>query len=350
MWRRSQWISLRGERCSIRWAMPAASVTCIASAASPTPWRAPRAKAKMTEALHADRIDAQARERAIDPHRSILLQAPAGSGKTTVLTQRFLRLLAEVDEPEEILAITFTRKAAGEMRERILRALRGETAGSLQRLSALAQAARARSEALGWNLLAMPGRLRIQTIDSLNRWLARQLPIAARAIGDLEVTERPLVLYRQAARRALTDAEGDPRLQPDVDKLFERLDNDFDRFERLLTAMLAARAHWLPRLLRDAQPGLGARVEASLAAIVQERLDVASRLISAGLVAQGVAIARSIGSDLPSGTFSLTLLHWQKLCSIALTQEGTWRAVLTKREGFPAHEKSLKAQAQRWIA
>jgi UvrD/REP helicase N-terminal domain len=55
--------------------------------------------------------DERAREYATDPRRSILLQAPAGSGKTTVLTQRLLRLLAEVDEPEEILAITFTRKS-----------------------------------------------------------------------------------------------------------------------------------------------------------------------------------------------------------------------------------------------
>src|SRR5581483_5986345 len=54
--------------------------------------------------------DERAREYATDPRRSILLQAPAGSGKTTVLTQRLLRLLAVVDEPEEILAITFTRK------------------------------------------------------------------------------------------------------------------------------------------------------------------------------------------------------------------------------------------------
>ena len=56
---------------------------------------------------------------ACDPRRSVVVEACAGAGKTWMLVSRIVRALLDGAQPQEILAITFTRKAAGEMRERL---------------------------------------------------------------------------------------------------------------------------------------------------------------------------------------------------------------------------------------
>src|SRR3990167_9594455 len=102
--------------------------------------------------------DKRQREQALDPALSFIVQAPAGSGKTELLIQRYLLLLARVDHPEEIIAVTFTRKAAGEMRERVLEALADAQAGKApasgheQLTLELATAALARDIKAGWRV------------------------------------------------------------------------------------------------------------------------------------------------------------------------------------------------------
>jgi ATP-dependent exoDNAse (exonuclease V) beta subunit len=291
--------------------------------------------------------DEHAREYATDPQRSILLQAPAGSGKTTVLTQRLLRLLAEVDEPEEILAITFTRKAAAEMRARVLKALHGEidtNTAQGRRLQALASAALERGARRGWNLAQDPGRLRIQTIDSFNFRLASQLPVTAKAGGSLTITDRPWELYSRAARATLAAAESDPILSEDIEFLFERLDNNWHNVEELLASMLQERGHWLRYVLAHEPQALCARINESLGNIVRDHLDAACGRLSAPLRAEAGSLPQAglLGSE-PE-----CLAAWKGLASLTLTQKGEWRKPrgITKALG-PLYEDAAAKDALR---
>ena len=129
--------------------------------------------------------DAAERLRALDPEQSFIVQAPAGSGKTELLAQRYLALLARVESPEEVVAITFTNKAAQEMRSRVLRAI-ASAHGAMpdqphRRVTwELARVLVEHERQRAWQIEANPGRLRIQTIDSLCATLTRQMPLLAR--------------------------------------------------------------------------------------------------------------------------------------------------------------------------
>jgi ATP-dependent exoDNAse (exonuclease V) beta subunit len=194
--------------------------------------------------------DARARETALDIRRSVIVQAPAGSGKTDLLTRRYLRLLAAVDEPEEILAITFTLAATAEMRSRILADLeaaagrrdpRPEEADRI----ALAREALANSERRGWNILDHPDRLVVETIDSFCLRIAHDRPLLARLGGHLHPTEQAEPLYAAAARRTIEKLGGsDAALDEALNHLLDLRDNRLSQCESLIADMLKVRDHW----------------------------------------------------------------------------------------------------------
>ena len=282
--------------------------------------------------------DLEARQRALDPACSFIVQAPAGSGKTELLIQRYLRLLASVEHPEEIVAITFTRKAAGEMRERVLAALSGARAKKApqgeheRRTLELASAALERDAACAWALTENPARLHIQTIDSLCAALTRQMPVLSRFGSPPESIEDAAELYLEAARAAVGLVESDEDVAQDVERLLTHLDNDVARIEALLADMLLLRDHWMRRL----RPLERVDLESALKRARGEALVRVRGRLPAELAADWKAIAGYALANLAQGEFNDSIEAWAQLARVLLTREGQWRRSLTTREGFPA--------------
>lgn len=316
--------------------------------------------------------DGQARFDAIQPQHSFIVQAPAGSGKTALLTQRFLALLSQVEAPEQIVAMTFTKKAAAEMQERIYHALQASQhplkadAGIYEKNTwLLAQAALQNSEKQQWQLLENPQRLRIRTLDSMNSALVQQMPLLSRFGASVSVITDAEVLYRQAARDALND--------PDAAKasitLIEKVNGNLGRAENLLVSMLKKRDQWMPLLaelgnLQDKSlfdHALNRLVVSEFAAwhaVLKPQLSLLKEACSILLsVEEGnrpegsewsLLSSFDIEQNLPGrGALDNQLNAWKQLANALLTASGTFRARLTKKEGFPnasAEQKDIKEQ------
>ena len=139
--------------------------------------------------------DEKIRLEALNPNRSFIVQAPAGSGKTELLIQRYLKLLGRAGYPEEILAMTFTRKAAAEMKERVFSALTEAQNQQCPKQAhakftwELAQKVLERDQLQEWHLIDNPARLRIVTIDSFCSSLTRRMPLLSRMGAGLNIQE-----------------------------------------------------------------------------------------------------------------------------------------------------------------
>ncbi|MEM9744801.1 MAG: UvrD-helicase domain-containing protein [Pseudomonadota bacterium] len=250
-------------------------------------------------------VDLAARRAAVDPTRSVIVQAPAGSGKTSLLVERFLALLLTVEHPEAILAITFTRKAAGEMRERILAVLDPDFTPQAPHESALAELAqRLKPKLNAWRLLDNPHRLLIRTIDSFNHTLARAMPVASRLGPVPSPANDAGALYRHAVRRLFSEldsdapnagegagkraGEGASELARDLATLLAWRDNNSQALESLLAGMLGQREQWR-RIVGPQRASARALLEQQLTAHVAARLSIIDEQVRQSLEAANVS-------------------------------------------------------------
>ena len=313
--------------------------------------------------------DLAQRQQAIDISKSILLQAPAGSGKTELLSQRILALLAVVKKPEQILALTFTNKAAEEMRTRVIENLLLANAVLSQSKSLadfedyqqqtikLAQHALNNSNSQSWDLINNPGRLQIKTIDSFSLFLVQRMPLLSKTGGLENICTASDEIYHAAVNNALAVLENDNEYSDAVEQILEFFANDYQKLKDLLQAMLKKRDQWRrldlfseinsnsDQQMTNLQSAWENYVEQQISQLDNIPSSIIEQLNKFTVIAQNNLGQSSINAQLGENIFNNVELvkHWQQLL---LTKEGELRKQITKNQGFPAksegaeHEKN----------
>ena len=311
---------------------------------------------------HALDGDQRARDTALDGTRSFVVQAPAGSGKTELLIQRLLTVLATADNPSEVLAITFTNKAAGEMRERLHSALlsailppKPDSTALDTRRRDLAMRVLERDHALGWRLLDGLNGVMIDTFDAFCARITASAPLVAVAASSAlaSVSESVGPLYRQAAQNALFD--DDSEVVAAARTLLGLAANRVDDVIDLIANLLGRRSQWLGEAVDTTDAGvfrinerLQREIDAELLRIAGlfnrlHRADIAALLAYTGhtyslLGKTEVAAEREAALvDWNSDRTTFAVSTWQCLAELLLTGARDLRKSggVNKSAGFP---------------
>ena len=315
---------------------------------------------------------------ALDIEASFCVQAPAGSGKTELLTQRYLSLLSRCERPEEILAITFTRKAASEMRNRILEKMTQARHLSKTEITAMADHERltiklaekviSRDQALQWQLLENTTRLKILTIDSFNAQLTNQLPVVSALGVTPGVVDDASLMYEEAVMELLGELENNNTLSRHLQKLLAHVNNQWHILSGLLVNLLGKRDQWLTNIFYIQRHSDKARqiLESTLQGLVSQKLSELAQALSP-YQTQLLPLLDFAGNNLKNqGNDALSqcdlrnglppasdkaLSQWQEIGNLLLTTAHTLRKTVDKRSGFPApgdaadqEEKALRQE------
>ncbi len=282
--------------------------------------------------------------------------APAGSGKTEILIQRYLSLLGTANNPEGILAITFTRKAAAEMKDRIITALSSTdsvtSSGNEGKTQELARKAIINSEKMGWDILNDESLLNIKTIDSFCNELVDQMPVTSSLGGAIEISDNPKFLYKEAVNLLLSSNTWDDVTQVNLKSLVLYFDNNVEKLEELLIRMLSHREEWQADLVRANLEGLDSLSSNRTVTVLVQSLfsQLAANLKNYSTELNQILdyIGRNLSSDFPYELPQARVEdtdRWMALANLFLTRDKNWRKRFTKKEGFTG-EKALRLS---WI-
>ncbi len=295
----------------------------------------------MADQAHPDllALDEMHRRLAIDPTQSFIVEAPAGAGKTELLTQRFLALLSRVNDPEEVVALTFTRRAAAEMRERITtslaRAAQGPAPDEAHRqiTHQLSLQVLVRNREREWNLLDHPDRLQVTTLDSLCARLARQMPLLSRFGGQPGVLADASPLYQRAVSAVMEELEKEGEVADALVRVLPHFDNSIPKLQVLLESMLDRREQWLGHAHRTATEWDRSSMQVMLSKLLEQKLKTTANAMCQELRQRLTQVVLCGHEHLrlwpfPLDTRSESLPYWKELAHLLLTQEGKIRTRL----------------------
>jgi ATP-dependent exoDNAse (exonuclease V) beta subunit len=311
----------------------------------------------MTETVQDQAI----RQEVLFPGESFHVESPAGSGKTSLLTARFIHLLAQVNHPQEILALTFTNKAANEMMERV-QAILGQAEGDAPADSAwmnelLGAAKRALlKQAEHKHLFKSPDGLQITTFHSFCNQIIKQAPVEARVPLEAAILdqEEQTELIQESLGRTLQDLMSRPLSDP-VRKALERLllqaNNNWKALasdlgqltahrDLLMDLVKVVREHPDPdHLNRVLSERLGFFIGEHLKTLRNQfaSLDLGRQWspFYDHLVMKGALVPDALPSLLPEGSWE-DLPAWQAMAALCTTQKGTIRQKFGPKSGFYA--------------
>jgi len=303
----------------------------------------------VNEALETISSDQPQRDQALNVCESFIVQAPAGSGKTELLAQRYLSLLGQAEQPESILAMTFTNKAADELKHRVMQYLHDASLTPPNephqlKTYELANKAISHSNQQGWNLLGNPSRIKISTIDSLSSLIVSKYPsvenlIAPRVLAHSYEHE---LYYQNAAENTFKLLE-DKEYQGPISRVLLHLDNYVEGFYRLLVQMLAKREQWLPRLYQQGVLEIDV-LDRTAKGIIGEhllRLQALAKSVFDDSFFAPLNDNDLVVSELPEANVD-SLNAWTGLAKLCITAKGQWRKTVNIKQGFDVKAKEQK--------